>query len=96
MKWKAAIAAFGSPGDVTCEVRWQMPKTSVAFWLLKRGPRGVNLRALPYYGAPTNRNHAAEHERESEFRIGNETGDPPWRGHLPVECWRAYSPTRPF
>ena len=39
---------------------------------------------------PINRDHAREHERKSEFcfEVGNETGNPPRRGHVPMKCWR--------
>jgi hypothetical protein len=46
-------------------------------------------RALPPF-APINRDHAREHERKSEFcfEVGNEAGNPPRRGNLPIKCWR--------
>src|SRR4029077_9179627 len=39
---------------------------------------------------PINWDHAREHERKSEFcfEVGNETGNPPRRGHVPMKCWR--------
>ena len=39
---------------------------------------------------PVNRDHAREHERKSEFcfEVGNETRNPPGRGHVPIKCWR--------
>src|SRR6476661_4706391 len=40
--------------------------------------------------APINRDHAREHERKSEFcfEVGNESRNPPGRGHVPIKCWR--------
>jgi len=53
------------------------------------GRSGPGLRALPSC-APINRDHAREHERKSEFcfEVGNESRNPPGRGHVPIKCWR--------
>ena len=39
---------------------------------------------------PVNRDHAREHERKSKFcfAVGNESRNPPGRGHSPIKCWR--------
>jgi hypothetical protein len=44
-------------------------------------------RSLPSC-PPINRDHACEHERKSEFcfEVGNETRNPPRRGHAPIKC----------
>src|ERR1700736_4644011 len=48
------------------------------------------LERLPVRCPPVNRDHAREHECKSKFcfAVGNESRNPPGRGHNPIKCWR--------
>ena len=64
-------------------------RTTLNESLMARQTVRCGLRALPSC-APINRDHAREHDRKSDFcfAIGNETGNPPRRGQVPIKYGR--------
>jgi hypothetical protein len=87
--YRKELRVFARVGGLRCRARLpaSIPAEMAAAHQHKaKGSRSPRIRVA----SPVNRDHTREHERKSEFcfAVGNETRNPPGRGHNPIKCWR--------